>query len=161
MWAVLKRSVINSCKLSSNRLCDNNRTLNKSGIVNNKGWFALATESDRSHNRKRKTLNDLVKTAFWFRLRLRHLRSSENYIVGVASRSRGTKPESQNLGTCIVIGLSYRICFRFRQSYSYSGYQRFFSCVRRGASSAAGRRNGRQSRGKKKPCFSRGSLFKN
>ena len=40
-------------------------------------------------------LYDLVKTAFWFfwfRLRLRRLRSSKNWVVGVASRSGRTKP---------------------------------------------------------------------
>ena len=31
--------------------------------------------------------------------------------------------QSQSLRTCIVIGSSYRFCFRLRQSYSYSGYQ--------------------------------------
>ena len=51
-------------KLSSNHLCDNNRTLNKSGVVNNKSWFSLATESGRSHSQKRRTFNDLVKTVF-------------------------------------------------------------------------------------------------
>ena len=33
-----------------------------------------------------------MKTAFWFRLRLRRLRSTENWVVGVGSRSRRTKP---------------------------------------------------------------------
>ena len=40
-------------------------------------------------------LYDLVKTAFWFfwfRLRLRRLRSSKNWVVEVASRSGRTKP---------------------------------------------------------------------
>ena len=37
-------------------------------------------------------LYDQGKRAFWFHLRLRRLRSSENQIVGVASRSRRTKP---------------------------------------------------------------------
>ena len=40
-------------------------------------------------------LYDLVKTAlwsFWFRLLLRRLRSSKNWVVGVASRSGRTKP---------------------------------------------------------------------
>ena len=40
-------------------------------------------------------LYDLVKTAFWFflfRLRLRRLRSSENWVFGVASWSGRTKP---------------------------------------------------------------------
>ena len=48
-------------KLSSNHLCDSNRTLNKKGMVNNKGWFSRSTESDRSHNQKRGTFNDLEK----------------------------------------------------------------------------------------------------
>ena len=33
-----------------------------------------------------------MKTAFWFRLRLRRLRSSKNLVVGVESRSGRTKP---------------------------------------------------------------------
>ena len=33
-----------------------------------------------------------MKTAFWFRLRLRRLRSTENWVVGVGSRSGRTKP---------------------------------------------------------------------
>ena len=37
-------------------------------------------------------LYDLEKTAFWFRLRFHRLRSSENRVVGVASRSGRTKP---------------------------------------------------------------------
>ena len=40
-------------------------------------------------------LYDLVKTAFrffWFRLRLRRLRSSKNWVVGDVSRSGRTKP---------------------------------------------------------------------
>ena len=37
-------------------------------------------------------LNDLVKTAFWFRLQLRHLQLSENWVVRVTSRSGRTKP---------------------------------------------------------------------
>ena len=42
-------------KGSSNDLGDSNRKLNKSGMVNDKGWFSLETESDRSHNQKRRT----------------------------------------------------------------------------------------------------------
>ena len=53
----------------------------------------------------------IVKTAFWFRLRFHRLRSSENWVVGVASRSGRTKP---SVGTCIVTGLSFRFCFRLR-----------------------------------------------
>ena len=54
-------------KGSSNDLGDSNKKLNKSGMVNNTGWFSLETEADRSHNQKRRTFNDLVKTAFLFR----------------------------------------------------------------------------------------------
>ena len=54
-------------------------------------------------------LYGIVKTAFWFRLRFHRLRSSENWAVGVASRSGRTKP---SVGTCIVTGLSFRFCFR-------------------------------------------------
>ena len=56
-------------------------------------------------------LYGIVKTAFWFRLRFHRLRSSENWAVGVASRSGRTKP---SVGTCIVTGLSFRFCFRLR-----------------------------------------------
>ena len=56
-------------------------------------------------------LYGIVKTAFWFRLRFHRLRSSENWVVGVASRSGRTKP---SVGTCIVTGLSFRFCFRLR-----------------------------------------------
>ena len=56
-------------------------------------------------------LYGIVKTAFWFRLRFHRLRSSENLVVGVASRSGRTKP---SVGTCIVTGLSFRFSFRLR-----------------------------------------------
>ena len=56
-------------------------------------------------------LYGIVKTAFWFRLRFHRLRSNENWVVGVASRSGKTKP---SVGTCIVTGLSFRFCFRLR-----------------------------------------------
>ena len=49
-------------------------------------------------------LNDLVKTKFWFRLRLRRLRSSENWLW----KSQAEAEE--------VIGLFLRFFFRFRQS---------------------------------------------
>ena len=44
-----------------------------------------------------------MKTAFWFRLGLRRLRSSENFIVGVASRSGRFKElnQSQSVRTCM------------------------------------------------------------
>ena len=40
-------------------------------------------------------LYDLVKTTFWFRLRLPRLRSSENWVFGVGSRSGSTKPNAK------------------------------------------------------------------
>ena len=44
-----------------------------------------------------------MKTAFWFRLGLRRLRSSDNFIVGVASRSGRFKElnQSQSVRTCM------------------------------------------------------------
>ena len=51
-------------------------------------------------------LYGIVKTAFWFRLRFHRLRSSENWVVGVASRSGRTKP---SVGTCIVTGPSFLV----------------------------------------------------
>ena len=125
-------------KLSSNHLCDSNRTRNKKAMVNNKGWFSLAMESDRSHNHKRSTFNDLEKQrsdSGWDSIVYDQVKTR---LSESQAEAEGLN-QSQSLGTCIVIGLSYRFCFRLRRSPSYSGYQMFFSCVRRGASSAAGR----------------------
>ena len=62
---------------------------------------------------------DLVKTTFWFRLWLRRLRSSYELVKTRLSESEGEAEEqnqSQSMGTCIAIGLSFRSCFRLRQS---------------------------------------------
>ena len=72
----------------------------------------------RSRNQKRRTY-DLVKTAFRFRLRLRRLRSAYDLVKTRLSESEAEAEEpnqSQSVGTCIVIGLSFRFCFRLRQS---------------------------------------------
>ena len=53
-------------------------------------------------------LNNLKKTALWFRSQLCRLQLSENWVVRVASRSQELN-QSQSVGTCIVIGLS-RVC---------------------------------------------------
>ena len=72
----------------------------------------------RSRYRKRRAY-DLVKTAFRFRLRLRRLRSAYDLVKTRLSESEAEAEEpnqSQSVGTCIVIGLSFRFCFRLRQS---------------------------------------------
>ena len=51
---------------------------------------------------------------FRFRLRLRRLWSSENWVVGVGSRS-GRTNQSQGPESNIVIGLFFRFCLRLRQ----------------------------------------------
>ena len=58
------------------------------------------------------------KTAFRFRLRLRRLRSAYDLVKTRLSESEAEAQEpnqSQSVGTCIVIGLSFRFCFRLRQ----------------------------------------------
>ena len=60
-----------------------------------KAGFHWRQSRSRSHGHRTIELYDLVKIMFWFfwfRLRLHHARSSENWIVGVTSRSRRTKP---------------------------------------------------------------------
>ena len=76
-------------------------------MVNNKGWFSLATESDRSHNQKRRTFNDPGKTAF----DSAYDSVAYDQVKTRLSESKAEAEElnqSQSLGTCIVIGLSYR-----------------------------------------------------
>ena len=61
---------------------------------------------------------DLVKTAF-LRLRLQRERSAYDLVKTRLSESEAEVEElnqSQSVGTCIVIGLSFRFCFRLRQS---------------------------------------------
>ena len=78
-----------------------------------KGWFSLATESEK------RRAYDLVKTAFRFHLRLRRLLSAYDLVKTRLSGSEAEAEElhqSQSARTCIVIGLSFRFCFRLRQS---------------------------------------------
>ena len=83
-----------------------------------KGWFALDQSRSRSRNQKRRAY-DLVKKVFRFRLRLRRLRSAYDLVKTRLSESEaegGEPNQSQSVGTCIVIGLSFGFCFRLRQS---------------------------------------------
>ena len=68
--------------------------------VYSKGWFSLAY--------------DLVKTAFRFCLRLRHLRSAYDLVKTRLSESEAKKElnQSQSVGMCIAIGLSFCFCFQ-------------------------------------------------
>ena len=62
---------------------------------------------------------DLVKTAFWFYLRLHRLRSAYDLVKTGLLESEAEAEElnqSQSIGTCIVIGLSLCFCFRLLQS---------------------------------------------
>ena len=69
---------------------------------------------------------NLVKTVFWLRLRLRHLRSSENkthygswWKLSCRSETSAEVEElnqSKSVWTCIAIGLSFPFCFWLRQS---------------------------------------------
>ena len=57
---------------------------------------------------------DLVKTAFWLRLRLCLLRSTYDLVKTRLLESEAEAEElnqSQSMGMCIVIGLSFRSCF--------------------------------------------------
>ena len=86
-------------------------------ILHIKGWFSPASRS-RSSNQKRRAY-DLVKTAFRFCSRLRRLRSAYDLVKTRLSESEAEAEEpnqSQNVGTCIVIALSFRFCFRLQQS---------------------------------------------
>ena len=59
-----------------------------------------------------------MKTTFRLRLRLRRLRSAYNLVKTRLSESEAEAEEpnqKQSVGTCIVIGLSFRFCFRLRQ----------------------------------------------
>ena len=81
-----------------------------------KGWFAPGRS--RSRNQKRRAY-DLVKKVFRFRLRLRRLRSAYDLVKTRLSESEAEAEELnqlQSVGTSIVIGLSFRFCFRLRQS---------------------------------------------
>ena len=60
-----------------------------------------------------------MKTAFRFRLRLRRLRSAYDLVKTRLSESEAgveERNQSQSVGTCIVIALSFRLCFRLQQS---------------------------------------------
>ena len=62
---------------------------------------------------------NLVKTAFRFCLRLRHLRSSYDLVKTRLSELKAeaeVRNQSQSMETCIVIGLFFCFCFRLRQS---------------------------------------------
>ena len=86
--------------------------------VRSKGWFSQRRSRSRSRNQKRRAY-DLVKTAFRFRLLLRPLRSAYDLVKTRLSESEAEVEEpnqSQSVGTCILIGLSFRFFFRLRQS---------------------------------------------
>ena len=91
-----------------------------SALVKNKpslkaGFHKRRTRS-RSRNRKRRAY-DLVKTAFRFLSRLRRLRSAYDLVKTRLSESEADAEklnQSQDVGTCIVIGLCFH--FRLRQS---------------------------------------------
>ena len=71
-----------------------------------------------SRNQKRRAY-DLVKTAFRFCLPLHRLRSAYDLVKTRLSESEAGAEgpnQSQRVGTCILIGLSFRFCFRLRQS---------------------------------------------
>ena len=73
-----------------------------------KGWFALDRSRSRSRNQKLRAY-DLVKKVFRFRLR-----SAYDLVKTRLSESEAEAEElnqSQSVGTCIVIGLSFRFCF--------------------------------------------------
>ena len=77
------------------------------------------TESESYHKRR---AYDLVNTAFWFSLWLRRLHSAYDQVKTRLLESEAEAEElsqSQSLGTCIVIGLSFRFCFPLRQSGSH------------------------------------------
>ena len=83
-----------------------------------KAGFHWLRSQSRSRNQKRRAY-DLVKTAFRFRLLLRRLRSAYDLVKTRLSESEAEAEEpnqSKSVGTCILIGLSFRICFRLRQS---------------------------------------------
>ena len=83
-----------------------------------KAGFHWRRSRSQSRNQKRRAY-DLVKIALLFRLRLRRLRSAYDLVKTRLSESEAEAEEpkqSQSVGTCIVIGLSFRFCFRLRQS---------------------------------------------
>ena len=121
-------------------------------MVNNTGWFSLETEADRSHNQKRRTFNDLVKTAFWK--------------LGCRSRKQ-TKPITTP-GNVHCDWFILPLLLPTPTIILTLGTRGFLlACdeeLRRpqaDTSSAFGWRHERQRRDKKKPLFSGGSLFKN
>ena len=74
-------------------------------------------------------LYDLLKTAFWFFwFRLRHCRLFYDQVKAGSSESQVEGEELnqlQSVETCIVIGLSFRFCFRLRQSgFHYIDHKR-------------------------------------
>ena len=70
----------------------------------------------RSPNQKRRAY-DVVKTAFRFGLRSHRLRYAYDLVKNRLSESEAEEPnQSQGLGTWTVIDLSFRFCFRHRQS---------------------------------------------
>ena len=64
-------------------------------------------------------LNDLVKTAFWFlwfRLRLRRFDDQVKRTLSESQAEAEELNQSQSAETSIMISLSFRLCFRLRQS---------------------------------------------
>ena len=85
---------------------------------NQKNFHGCLASRSRSRNQKRRAY-DLVKTAFRLRLRLRRLRSAYDLAktrLSESSADAETLNQSQSVGTSIVIGLSFRLFVRLRQS---------------------------------------------
>ena len=61
-------------------------------------------------------LCDMIKTAFWFRLRLRRLPVKSKLGQSESPAEAAELNQSQSMVTCIVIGSSFHLCFRLRQS---------------------------------------------
>ena len=82
-----------------------------------KAGFHQRRSRSRSQNQKLRAY-ELLKTAFWFRLRLRRLRPAYD-LVKTNCRSRKKKGKDKpntKRGTSFVIGSSFRFCPRLRQS---------------------------------------------
>ena len=85
-----------------------------------KASFQWQRSRSWSRNQKRRAY-DLVKTASEFRLR-----SAFDLVKTRLSESEAEAEElnqSQSVGTCVLIGSSFRFCFRLRQSDFHLNFQ--------------------------------------
>ena len=83
-----------------------------------KAGFHQRRSRSQSHNQKHR-IYDPVKTAFRFRLRLCFLRSAFDLVKTRLSESEAEREDlnqSQSVGTCTVIGLSFHFCLGLQQS---------------------------------------------